>query len=193
MESVISLIGNGFGISIMDTLIFKSIFINKIDLNKFVNIGKNKFMSVSGYPGDLIQFTDFVQKTIQLYTLKNSCVLSTHSVANCLRRELSQSLRKHQIKINLILMGFDKFVGPSLYFLDSYGALQRLNYCAQGHCSLIIGSILDRYFRKDLSLNEAIKILIKCVNVLRIRFLIKQTYFLIKIVDSKGCRLIGTI
>jgi 20S proteasome subunit beta 4 len=191
MDSTIALIGNGFGITMMDTLVYKSIFINKFDLNKYIQLGKNKFMSVSGYPGDIIQFTDFVQKTLQLYSLKTGCILSTHSVANCMRKELSDCLRKNPLKINLILMGFDKFLGSSLYFLDSYGTLQRLNYCAQGHCAVISGSILDRYFKKNLSVSEAIKILVKCINVLKTRFLLNQTFFLLKIVDAKGCRCIG--
>mmetsp|Transcript_43300 Transcript_43300/g.108476 ORF Transcript_43300/g.108476 Transcript_43300/m.108476 type:complete len:194 (+) Transcript_43300:2967-3548(+) len=193
MDTIISLNGKGFGICAIDTLSFKSFLITKSNLNKFIEIGKNKFLAVSGYPGDVIQFTDFLQKTIQLYTLKTGLTLSTRSVANCLRKELSDCLRKNPLNINLILIGFDKIYGSSLYFIDYLGSLQRMNFCVQGHSSLILSSFLDRYYKQDLDLSEALDLLKKCVDILKKRFLISQTKLLVKIVDAEGCRCLGII
>jgi len=193
MDTIISLNGKGFGISAIDTLSFKSFLITKNNLNKFIEIGKNKFLAVSGYPGDVIQFTDFLQKTIQLYTLKTGLSLSTRSVANCIRKELSDCLRKSPLNINLTLIGFDKIYGSSLYFIDYLGTLQRMNYCIQGHSSLILSSFLDRYYKKEMNLAETLNILKKCSDIIKTRFLIPQTKLLVKIVDSEGCRVLGVI
>jgi 20S proteasome subunit beta 4 len=117
MDTIISIKGHGFGITAVDTLSVNSILINKSNLNKFIEIGKNTFLAVSGYPGDVIQFTDFIQKTVQLYTLKTGNILSTRSIANCIRNELSKSLRKSPLNINLvvILSSFlDRYYRPDM-------------------------------------------------------------------------------
>jgi 20S proteasome alpha/beta subunit len=193
MDTVIAISGKGFAICAIDTLNLKSILVTKNNLNKFIEIGKNKFLAVSGYPGDVLQFTDFLQKTIQLYTLKTGLALTTRSVANCLRKELSECLRKNPLNINLTLLGFDKIYGPSLYFIDYLGSLQRMDFCVQGHSSLILSSFLDRYFREKMSLREAIEIIKKCSNILKKRFLISQSRLLVKIVDAEGCKCLGSV
>ncbi|ABW98254.1 prsB4 (nucleomorph) [Hemiselmis andersenii] len=193
MDTIISLNGKGFGICAIDTLSFKSFLITKTNLNKYIEIGKNKFLAVSGYPGDVIQFTDFLQKTIQLYTLKTGLTLSTRSVANCIRKELSDCLRKNPININLTLIGFDKIYGSSLYFIDYLGSLQRMDFCVQGHSSLILSSFLDRYYKQKMNLQEAIEIIKRCANIIKKRFLIPQTKLLLNIVDEKGCRCLGIV
>mmetsp|Transcript_18190 Transcript_18190/g.45876 ORF Transcript_18190/g.45876 Transcript_18190/m.45876 type:complete len:194 (+) Transcript_18190:770-1351(+) len=193
MDTIISLSGKDFGICAIDTMAFKSFLITKTNINKFIEIGKNKFLAVSGYPGDVIQFTDFLQKTIQLYTLKTGLTLSTRSVANCIRKELSECLRKNPLNINLILIGFDKIYGSSLYFIDYLGSLQRMNFCVQGHSSLILSSFLDQYFRQKMNLQEAVQIIKKCSEILKKRYLIPQTRLLIRIVDEEGCRCLGLV
>mmetsp|Transcript_53564 Transcript_53564/g.107336 ORF Transcript_53564/g.107336 Transcript_53564/m.107336 type:complete len:194 (-) Transcript_53564:97-678(-) len=193
MDTVIALVGKNFGILATDTNSPRSILLMKNDLNKCIEIGKNKILIISGFPGDVSRFTDFIQKSIQFNSLKIGISLSTHSIANFIRKELSDCLRENPIKVNLTVLGFDESVGPSLYFIDYLGNLQRLNYCAQGYASLIIFSLLDRHFKKGLEINSTIGLVVKCIGVLKNRFFINQTSFLVKIVDSKGCRTIGIL
>lgn len=193
MDTIISLRGNGFGITAIDTLSVNSILINKSNLNKFIEIGKNKFLAVSGYPGDVIQFTDFIQKTVQLYTLKTGYSLSTRSIANCIRNELSKSLRKSPLNINLIVMGYDDVHGSSLYFIDNYGSLQRMNYCVCGHSSLILSSFLDRYYRPEMTKKEILRLLKECKRLIKTRFIISQSGLLLNLVDSNGCFSLGLL
>lgn len=193
MDTVISINGNGFGITAIDTLSISSVLIKKSNLNKFIELGKNKFLAISGYPGDVIQFSDFIQKTIQLYTLKTGNSLSTRSVASCIRKELSGCLRKNSLNLNFVLLGYDKFYGSSLYFIDYFGSLQRMNYCVRGHSSVILSSFLDRYYRPDMNLKEVLQIIKECKNILKTRFIVAQNVFLLNIVDSKGCRCLGVL
>lgn len=179
MESVISLIGKNFGLVAVDTLYIKSIISVKKDLNKIIEISPNVFTIVSGCPGDVAQFIDVIQKSIQLYTLENGIVLNINSIINFMRTELSSCLRKNPLKINIVLIGFNSVSEPVLYFLDYLGNLQKMNFCAQGYSSLLVYSILEKYFDENLNLTQGIKLITKCISTIRCRFLVNQKGFLI--------------
>jgi 20S proteasome subunit beta 4 len=50
-------------------------------------------MLVSGEPGDRVQFSEYIQRNLQLYKMINGYELSTHATVNYTRRELATSLR----------------------------------------------------------------------------------------------------
>jgi len=186
-----SIIGKNFGIIAVDTLYVKSILSIKKDLNKIIEIGPNIYTVVSGYPGDVAQFTDLIQKSIQLHTLENGIILDINSIANLMRSEISSCLRKGPLKINLILVGFDIKCQPSLYLIDYLGNLQKMNFCAQGYSSLLIYSLLEKYFDEKINVEQAIQIIKKCISTLRSRFLVNQNGFLVKVIFNRTTKLIG--
>ena len=193
MDTVISLTGKDFGIIAINTSCINSIVFIKEDLDKFIQIGKNKFLAVSGYPGDVIQFTDFIQKTILFYSLKTGLPLSTHSIANYIRKEITECIRNRPFKINMILIGFDKDIGSSLYSIDYLGTLQRMDYCVQGYASFFVFSFLDQRFKPKMKIEEVLDIIIQSTILLKKRFVVNQINFLIKIIDIKGCRSVTMI
>lgn len=89
---------------------------------------------------------------------------------------------------------------PVLYWLDEYGALQRVPYGVHGMASDLLWSILDQGYHTGMSLPDAIRLLQKCLAALRTRYLIntQQTQqdqhnnnpFCVKCIDAKGCRVI---
>jgi len=193
MDTIISLTGDNFGIIAINTSYINSILFIKEDLDKFIEIGKNKFIAVSGYPGDVAQFTDFIQKTVLLYSLRIGFPLSTHCIANCIRKEIADCLRKNPFKINILLIGHDISIGSSLYSIDHLGTLQRMDYCVQGYASLFLFSFLDRIYKPKMKIEQIIDIIVQSRIILKNRFIINQVNFLLKIVDSKGCRNLGII
>nr|UXY87922.1 26S proteasome chain protein [Cryptomonas curvata] len=193
MDTIISLTGDDFSIIAINTSCINSIVFIKEDLDKFIEIGKNNFIAVSGYPGDVAQFTDFIQKTVLLHSLRSGFPLSTHNIANCIRKEISECLRKNPFKINILLVGFDRFIGSSLYSIDYLGTLQRMDYCVQGYASFFLFSFLDRRYKPKMRIEEVLDIIIQSTLILKKRFIVNQINFLIKIVDSKGCRNVGII
>jgi 20S proteasome subunit beta 4 len=193
MDTIISLTGDDFSIVAINTSCLNSIVFIKEDLDKFIEISNNKFIAVSGYPGDVAQFTDFIQKTVLLHSLKTGFPLSTHNIANCIRKEISECLRKNPFKINILLVGFDKFIGSSLYYIDYMGTLQRMDYCVLGYASFFLFSFLDRRYKPKMKIKEVLDIVIQSTLILKKRFIINQINFLIKIVDSKGCKNVGII
>lgn len=190
MNSAFGFIGKNFALLVSDIIASKSFVNQKNDIDKIIEIGNKKMLIISGNSGDISNFVDFVQKTIQLYALKTGYSLSTHSVANFLKRELSQSFRKGALTINLIIAGYDELVGISLYYLDYTGNLQRMNHCVQGYASLFISSILNRNYNPLLEIEDAVILLLKCILVLKKRFIINHSNFIVKIIDKKGSRVL---
>ena len=190
MNSAFGFMGKNFALLVSDVIASKSLVNQKNDMDKIVEIGNKKMLIISGNSGDISNFVDFVQKTIQLYALKTGYSLSTHSVANFLKRELSQSFRKGALTINLIIAGYDELVGISLYYLDYTGNLQRMNHCVQGYASLFISSILNRNHSPLLEIEDAVILLLKCILVLKKRFIINHSNFIVKIIDKKGSRVL---
>lgn len=188
MESAIGITGKDFVLLLSDTMCFKSVVNQKNDMDKIVEIGNKKLLIISGNSGDIFNFIDFVQKTVQLYSLKTGHSLSTHSIANFLRQELSQSFRKGALNINLIIAGYDDLIGPSLYYLDYSGNLQRMSHCIQGYASLFVSSVLNRNYNAKLSLKETITIILKCIVILKKRFIVNHSNFILKIIDKNGSR-----
>jgi 20S proteasome subunit beta 4 len=190
MNSAFGLIGKNFALLVSDIKASKSLVNQKNDMDKIIEIGNKIMLIISGNSGDISNFVDFVQKTIQLYAIKTGYSLSTHSVANFLKRELSQSFRKGALTINLIIAGYDELVGISLYYLDYTGNLQRMNHCVQGYASLFISSILNRNYNPLLEIEDAVILLLKCILVLKKRFIINHSNFIVKIIDKKGSRVL---
>jgi 20S proteasome subunit beta 4 len=193
MDSAIGLVGKDFALLVSDTLCSKSLVNQRTDIDKIIEIGNKKIVLISGDSGDISNFVDFIQKTVQLYTLKTGYSLSTHSVANFLKHELSQSFRKGGLNVNLVIAGYDEQIGISLFYLDYTGNLQRMNYCIQGYASLFISSTLERNFKSHLNIKDAIILIMKCIQILRKRFIINHSNFLVKIVDKKGSRILCSL
>ena len=103
MESVISLTGKDFGIIAVDTMYIKSILTIKKDLNKIIEIAPNIFIVVTGSPGDISQFLDLIQKSIQLQILENETTVNINSIANFMRQELSSCLRKGPMNLKFVI------------------------------------------------------------------------------------------
>jgi len=188
MDSAFGIVGENFALLISDTMFSRSLVNQKNDIDKIVEVGNKKMLIISGNSGDISNFVDFIQKTIQLYALKTGYSLSTHSIANFLKKELSQSFRKGGLNINLIIVGYDKSVGISLYYLDYSGNLQRMNHCIQGYGSLFISSTLDCNYNNKLKIKEALTLVLKCIIVLKKRFIVNHSNFIVKIIDKQGSR-----
>ncbi|CAK9160681.1 unnamed protein product [Ilex paraguariensis] len=90
--------------------------------------------------------------------------------------------------VNIILAGYDKEIGPSLYFLDYIATLHKVDKAAFGYGSYFSLSMMDRHYRSDMSLEEAIDLVDKCIIEIRSRLVVAPPNFVIKIVDKDGAR-----
>mmetsp|Transcript_16558 Transcript_16558/g.18521 ORF Transcript_16558/g.18521 Transcript_16558/m.18521 type:complete len:204 (-) Transcript_16558:212-823(-) len=186
-----------FGITYNDGVIIaadqsngRSILTYQKNLDKVTKLTDYSMMGVSGPNCDLVNFTEYVAKNINLYEISNEGTkLSTHAQANFARGELATAIRKGPYQVNVLLGGYD--VGEqggfaSLYYLDYFGALHKVKHGAQGYAQYFCASIFDKEFKDNLTEEEAIKIIEKCILEMRTRFMMSQPNFIIKKVDEDG-------
>lgn len=117
--------------------------------------------------------------------------LSTHAQANFARGELATALRQGPYQVNILLGGYDEKTGGSLYFLDYFGALQKVKHGAQGYAQYFCSSIFDKQYSENCTEEEALKIIEHCINEIHTRFLLSQPNFIIKKVDKDGVKIIS--
>jgi len=159
-------------------------------------------MAVSGPNSDFVEFTEYISKNLKLYELSNDGTkLSTHAQAHFARNELAQALRRGPYQVNVLLGGYDapsqgsndgetKEGGGSLYYMDYLAALQKVSYGAHGYAAYFCLGIMDREYKENLSYDDAMAIIKKCIFELHTRFLISQPNFIVKAIDKDGIRVV---
>ncbi|KAH0863045.1 hypothetical protein HID58_080256 [Brassica napus] len=203
MECVFGLVGNGFAIVAADTSAVHSILVHKNNEDKIMVLDSHKLIAASGEPGDRVQFTEYVQKNVSLYQFRNGIPLTTAAAANFTRGELATALRKvtsfptlsyelrgvrNPYSVNILMAGYDKEAGASLYYIDYIATLHKVDKGAFGYGSYFSLSTMDRHYRSDMSVEEAIELVDKCILEIRSRLVIAPPNFVIKIVDKDGAR-----
>lgn len=159
-------------------------------------------MAVSGPNCDMVNFTDYIQKNLQLYELRNDGMkLNVAAQANFCRNELAVALRRGPFQVNVLLGGYSDAATTtttgsaaagqaSLYWLDYLGTLQKVKYGCQGYATNFCLSIMDREYNEGLTKEAALKIMEMCIHELHTRFVPSQPNFIIKCVDQEGVSVI---
>ncbi|KAG9355593.1 hypothetical protein JZ751_000431 [Albula glossodonta] len=88
--------------------------------------------------------------------------------------------------VNLLLAGYDEADGPGLYYMDYLSALAKAPFAAHGYGAFLTLSILDRYYRPDLTRDEAVELLKKCLEELNKRFILNLPSFTVRLIDKEG-------
>ncbi len=127
-----------------------------------------------------------------MYELSNAGTkLSTHAQANFARGELATALRKGPFQVNVLLAGYDEKTGGSLYHLDYMGTLHKVKHGAQGYAQYFCSSIYDKDWTDNMTEEEALKVIEKCIKEVHTRFMINQPNFIIKKVDKDGVQVLS--
>ncbi|KAL0914334.1 hypothetical protein M5K25_014675 [Dendrobium thyrsiflorum] len=188
MECIFGLVGDGFALIAADSSAVHSILVHKSNEDKVLVLDSHKLLGVSGEAGDRVQFIEYIQKNVHLYQFRNGIPLNTAAAANFTRGELATALRKNPYFVNILLAGYDKGIGPSLYYIDYIATLHKIDKGAFGYGSYFSLAMMDRYFRSGMSLEEAIDLVDKCIMEIRSRLFVAPPNFVIKIVDQNGAR-----
>ncbi|GJS09175.1 proteasome subunit beta type-2-A [Tanacetum coccineum] len=188
MECVFGMVGKGFALVVADTSAVNSILVHKSNEDKIMVLDQHKLMGASGEAGDRAQFTEYVQKNVSLYQFRNGIPLTTRAAANFMRNELATALRKNPYQVNIVLAGYEKETGPSLYFIDYIATLHKVDKAAFGYGSYFALSMMDRHYHPDMTVDEAIKLADQCIDEIRSRLVVAPQNFIIKIVDQDGAR-----
>lgn len=91
---------------------------------------------------------------------------------------------------SLSLTSQSSLLEPRLIWIDEYGSIQALQYAAHGYGANFALSILDQGFKENMTRSEALELMTKCFEQLRMRYVINSPQPpCIKCIDKNGCRL----
>merc|ERR1711998_790314 len=189
METLIGIVCTDATIVLADNSAARSIIRFQDEKDKVKQLDGFKVMaSAEKKGGDSAQFGEYVQKNLKLYELRTSTSLSTHAAANFVRGELARFLRQKPYYVDLLIGGWDEDAGPSLYYLDYLASMQKVPYACHGYAGYFCTSTIDRYYTPNLTLEEGLDIVRKCLHEIKTRFLVNTPNFMVKIVDKDGTR-----
>lgn len=190
-DSLIAIAGKGWVVMASDAMEAHSVIAAKGDEDKIYALDDDKLLGCCGESADRNIFCEFVQKNVALYTLVNSGLrLTPHSAANWVRTEIRKALRQGPYQVNLVLAG----ANGELYRIDYLGALQRVDYSAQGYSGHFLLGLLDRYWRPDMTQDEGLELLRMCVREMQARFVLSAPRYIVKAVSKEhGIRVLEPI
>ena len=192
MDSIFGICGKDWVIVACDTAVNRSIFTLKHDEDKIMNLNSNKILAASGEQTDRYQFCNYIQKNLQLQAFRTGIELSVEASAQWMRSELAEALRRGPYQVNCLVGGFEHSTGEAkLYWMDYLGTLQQVTKGAHGYAGYFVNSVLDNSFQKDMTLDDGLATIKKCIHELRTRFIIKQPNFVAKIVTKDGIKVLN--
>lgn len=129
---------------------------------------------------------------MRLSELRNGAPLSTKAAAHYARGQLAAALRKRPYQTNLLIAGHDA-AGPSLYWVDYLATMHAMNVAGTGYGSYFALAMLDRLWRPDLTLDDAVGLMDKAIDEVRKRLVVAPPAFVVKCVDAGGARVVKTV
>jgi len=188
MEVLLGITGKDFVIIAASKGAMRGPTVLKATDDKTRNLNQHTLLAFSGEPGDGVQFAEYVQANVQLYSMRNDTELSPAAVGSFVRGELAQALRsRNPYTVNLLLGGVDAITNrPSLYWIDYLASLAQVPYAAHGYAQYYCLSILDKHHHPDIELEQGLKLLNLCTDELKRRLPIDFKGVLVKVVTKDG-------
>ncbi|KAI7872598.1 nucleophile aminohydrolase [Spinellus fusiger] len=188
MECLFGITGKDFCLVAADTVAARSIVVMKGTEDKSRPLNPHTVMLYTGEPGDTVNFAEYIQRNIKLYGIRNGIELSPKATANFTRRELADSLRsRHPYSVNMLIGGYDvKTETPELFWIDYLGAMVSLPFAAQGYGAYFCTSLMDRYYRPGMDLEQVKELMRQCIQELKTRFIVNMPHFKVQLVNKEG-------
>jgi 20S proteasome subunit beta 4 len=95
--------------------------------------------------------------------------------------------------VNLLIGGHDDKDGASLFYMDYLGSNVQVPFAVHGYGSFFSLSVLDRYYKPDMTQAQAVELLQKCVDEIAGRFVVQLSPFKVKVIDAKGIRVLPSV
>ena len=134
-EVLLGITGKDFTLVAASKAAMRGATILKASDDKTRALNKHTLMAFSGEAGDTVQFAEYIQANVALYSMRNDTDLSPAAVSSFVRGELAKALRsKKPYNVNLLLGGWSELdKKPSLYWIDYLASAAKLPYAAHGY------------------------------------------------------------
>lgn len=188
MEVLLGLTGKDFTIIAASKAAMRGATILKASDDKTRVLNKHTLIAFNGEAGDTVQFAEFIQANVALYSMRNETDLSPAAVSNFVRGELAKSLRSRKpYTVNLLLGGWSELdKKPSLYWIDYLASVAKVPYAAHGYAQYYCLSILDKHHHPDITFEQGMKILRMCTDELQRRLPIDFKGMFVKVIRKDG-------
>ncbi|CAG5174901.1 uncharacterized protein ALTATR162_LOCUS10855 [Alternaria atra] len=190
MEVLLGITGKDFTLIAASKAAMRGATILKASDDKTRVLNTHTLMAFSGEAGDTVQFAEYIQANVQLYSMRNNMELSPAATANFVRGELASALRSRKpYTVNLLLGGYDTIADkPTLYWIDYLASLAPLPYAAHGYAQYYCLSLLDKHHHPDIDYEQGMKILRMCTEELKRRLPIDFKGVLVKVITKDGIK-----
>jgi len=193
MECLIGITGKDFVLMASDTLAAHSIIAIKHDTQKQFELSDKMVMAVCGDSGDMVNYAEYIQKNLKLYEMIHGYKLTPNAAANFSRKVLAKALRSNPYQVNLLLGGVEDCGTPSLYFMDYLASMTKEKFAAHGYGSFFILSTMDRYYKEDMTRDEALDLLKLCIKEVQSRFIVNLNSFSVKFIGKDGITVLENV
>ncbi|XP_052747479.1 proteasome subunit beta type-2-like isoform X2 [Bicyclus anynana] len=183
-----------FAMVAADQMTTHSVLFMKDDTDKLHEISEGLLLGLIGDLGDVAQFTQYVAQNLQLYRMRNAYALDTPAVVHFTRNSLKDCWHSGNPKfLDGLIAGYDERRGGELYMIDILASSVRVPYGTQGLGGILSLSIMDRYYKPDLTQQEAYEILKMCIREVQRKLVFNLPSFRVKTVSRLGVRTLPDI
>lgn len=88
--------------------------------------------------------------------------------------------------MNVLIGGFTKGDQPELYWIDHLSALTKAPFAAHGYAAHFVLSLMDRHYRPDMDIQQALGLFKLCLAELKQRFIVNLPDFAVRIITADG-------
>jgi len=162
----------------------------KDDEDRIMEIDDNKLIACAGPAGDFRNFLGMIKTEVELHKYQNhGTKMPVEAMCKFVRSELAYCLRKGPYQVDMLMAGHDEVTGnTTLKFCDYLAGMQEVNKGAHGYGAMFTYGLMDRYWKPKMTEAEALDLIEKCIEEMRVRFLLNSEHFKIKVVTAQGIK-----
>lgn len=178
MDNLIGIKTKNFTLIASDMTISSSILSISSDQDKFQKV-QNVYFAYCGDSSKTVDFDQEVKSSLLISNLYKNVNLNCNTVSNFLQNKIYERLRKDPINANYLIMDKNKLMG-----IDMYGALFENQFICFGYSRLFLYGLIEDEFNENMSLDQGIELLQKCIDLLNNKFLINYLKYKVYVLEG---------
>ena len=141
-------------------------------------------MTIAGTVADAQKVVDIIAVNAQLYRINLNRPIPVSAAARFTANLLASA---RGLSVQILLGGMDA-TGPHIFALDPFGSLTEEKSVSTGSGSPIAYGVLEDKFRENMTIEQALPVVVKAVNAAMKRDVASGNHYNIIVVDKKGYR-----
>jgi len=169
-----------------DTRAVMGYFVAHKNVRKIYPIENHLAITIAGVVADAQNVVEILKANARLYRLDKGRLMPVSAASRLAANILFQS-RGAPLLMRALVGGFDD-TGAHIFSIDPFGSVTEENCVSTGSGSPIAYGVLEDNYRKDLSVNEGVDIVIRAVNSAMKRDAASGNSYNVVIVGKEGYR-----